>query len=140
MGDRIHSSSSCTVIEATDLADASKVVVKVVIKLIIDKQQFLREVNGRERDGLGEDSVVGIISSSRDPDLEPGRWKRDVAERGYHDYPYGIVMKAAQRNLMMILIQEKLRFWDIVVMFESLLRCLVFGPSKQQDPRGCQAT
>ena len=84
--------------------------------------QFRREIDARAG-GLGADSVVTIVASSDAPALR-ARWTRDAAKRGYGGYPRGIVMKAAQRNVMVILLQEHLTFDLVTAMVRDFVRCL----------------
>ena len=76
---------------------------EVIVKLMKDEVQFAREIEMRA--GLADDSVVTIAASSDDEQLRE-RWASDAAKHGYTEYPHGIVMKAAQRNLMVILVRR----------------------------------
>ena len=59
--------------------------------------------------------VIAGEKRSRTPTHEKGgegkkikkRWKHEVRELGYGQYQYGIVMPAAERNLMVALLQER---------------------------------
>ena len=101
-GDPIHSSATCTVVEAIDITDNDE---KVVIKLMKNPVQLVREIENRRT--LSEDAVVMITASSEDEHLRE-RWVDDATKRGYAEYPCGIVMKAGQRNLMVILVRSQL--------------------------------
>jgi len=70
-----------------------------------DQVQLVREIKNRK--ALSEDAVVMITASSEDEHLRK-RWVGDATKRGYAEYPCGIVMKAGQRNLMVILVRPQL--------------------------------
>ena len=74
---------------------------EVVVKMMKERAQFRREIDGRAKGNRQEIAVVPIISSSDDQ----SRWAEDAKKRGYGEYRFGIVMKAAQRNLMVILVR-----------------------------------
>ena len=120
---RDHKSKTCVILRGRvttavgDLDEGDE----VVVKLMKEEVHFDREID--MRDGLGEDSVVTIATSSKDKQLRD-RWAVDAGKRGYADYPRGIVMKAAQRNLMVILVQEHLVFEKLVDMVREVARCL----------------
>ena len=106
-----HKSRTCVILRGsvtTSVATTKGRLVEgdqVVVKLMKDPVQFKREITNRK--GLSEDSVVMIQASSEDEQLR-NRWVDDSRKRGYGEYPCGIVMKAAQRNLMVILVCSKI--------------------------------
>ena len=106
-----HKSRTCVILRGgvtTSVATTKGRLVEgdqVVVKLMKDPVQFKREITNRK--GLSEDSVVMIQASSEDEQLR-NRWVDDSRKRGYGEYPCGIVMKAAQRNLMVILVRSQI--------------------------------
>ena len=106
LGDRIHSSPSCTVVEAEDVNNAGK----VVVKLMTNHQNYEREIkHAGLRDG---NHIVEVLYSSTDHDAtkKPGQlcWSKAAAKFGFDNMFYGIVMPRAQRNLMFIMKTERL--------------------------------
>ena len=107
LGDRIHSSTTCTVIEATDVTENNK---KVVVKLMSNKDQYEKEAGCADmRNG---EHIIEIIngsvihdSSKKDEQLS---WAEAVKQFGFDQFPYGIVMPRAQRTLMLIMKTERL--------------------------------
>ena len=90
----------------------------VVIKLMKEEAVFNRELE--QRIGLDPDFVVHVVCSSKDPDISEN-WAKELYKLGkWKDYTFGIVMPAAQRNLMIILLQEKPTIDEIRQMFLSL--------------------
>ena len=114
---------------------------EVVVKLMKEEHQFRREIDAR-REGLGGNCVVQVIASSEDAELHQ-RWQSDATRRGYGEYPRGIVMQAAQRNLMVILVRRGIshrgNLVDFTVcvrsvadLFSFTLVCAVFSPQLQE--------
>ena len=93
--------------------------VPVVIKMMKDAKQYRREVD--ERKVLDSKHCIGALYSSDDA---PEKWAAGVAERGFSKYIYGIVMPAAERNLLTILVQERVTFEGIRSMLFALGNCL----------------
>jgi serine/threonine protein kinase len=103
---RIHSSPSCTVVEAEDVINGGK----VVVKLMADRQNFEREM---EYAGLRDGShIIKVLYSSivHDDTKKTAQlcWSAAAAKFGFKDMNYGIVMPRAQRNLMFIMKTERL--------------------------------
>lgn len=102
-----HKSATCVILRGVAKHSGDNAGVRegdeVVVKLMKDEVQFTREIEMRA--GIADDSVVTIVASSNDEQLRE-RWASDAAKHGYTEYPHGIVMKAAQRNLMVILVRR----------------------------------
>lgn len=109
-----HCSQTCVILRGVAKRNEKGVTPgeELVIKLMKHKDQFEREIEGRgggstpwwpprQNRRLGSDTVMGILAKSDD---EP-RWAANATKRGYKDYPHGLVMKAAQRNMLVILVQ-----------------------------------
>lgn len=108
----VHKSATSVVISAVDMSSEA-VARAVVLKLIKDEDQFNREID--KRLGLDSEFVVPILSHSKSPALA-NRWCNDVAAIGFGEYPYGIILEAAERNLMVAIAQG----WDILI--ETMLK------------------
>mmetsp|Transcript_61852 Transcript_61852/g.170262 ORF Transcript_61852/g.170262 Transcript_61852/m.170262 type:complete len:2071 (-) Transcript_61852:610-6822(-) len=160
--DKLHESATCMVYSATDVGGGREEEIAgerpVVIKLMLNRSQFLREVEQRKE--LDSDFVVDIVAHSP-LDLEDEKagaeeeggeeevevvqrqqtcgeelrqWKDHCRtfelfqrsgngkDRSYFDC--GIVMEAAQRNLMVVLVQERVSIVDVKAIFRSILECL----------------
>ena len=117
-----HASKTCVVLRGIAKSDHMSVAAngkevrvwkgeEVIVKLMTNAEQFKREVNGRttlHRLAAADDSVLGIVANSADPDVS-SRWETEVAKLPQGVvmdgiYPQGIIMEAAQRNLMVILV------------------------------------
>ena len=100
-----HKSKTCVILRGTvtTTVDGLTEDDEVVVKLMKEQVQFEREI--RMRRGLIDDSVVTVVASSEDERLRE-RWTADAMKFGYVEYLHGIVMKAAQRNLMVILVRR----------------------------------
>lgn len=97
----------------------------VVIKLMKEEEQYRREVD--ERKVLNPKHCIGALYCSDDA---PEKWTAGVAARGFSKYIYGIVMPAAERNLLTILVQERVTFEEIRSMLFALGNCLQHMHSK----------
>ena len=130
-----HQSETCLILRGVATRTYKHVLEdeEVVIKLMRIKEHYRREIDARKK--LGEDSVVGIVASSEDADISD-RWASDVEKRRYGDYPFGIVMKAAQRNVMVILVRAP----DSWIMTSIFSRALLYiaGSGEAQLSRYCQ--
>ena len=113
-----HRSATCVIVFALDGDNDD---VEVAIKLMGDAEQFERE--RRMRDGLDTQFVLDVIASSDDEALA-ARWAADAEKRGFAAYSRGIVMPRAQRNLMVVLLQERLDLAQTRSMLDDLARCL----------------
>ena len=99
----------------------------LAIKLMANELEYRNEVEHR-KGALGRgDAVVPIVWTSEDL---KARWDTDVADLDFGEgkrfggYKYGIVMPLAQRNLMMIMLQE-LRAHEVPAkVLRSLAGCL----------------
>ena len=104
LGDCIHSSPSCTVVEAEDVSNGGK----VVVKLMANHHNFQREMkHAGLRDG---NHIVKVLYSSTEHDAakKAQHWGGAAANFGFKDMCHGIVMPRAQRNLMLIMKTERL--------------------------------
>jgi serine/threonine protein kinase len=96
-----HMSATCMIHLANDHGDRLN---KVAIKFMSKKDQFLRELNIRDQATFDEKYVLGVIRShSSDTDLV---FLEELHRRGFHSYPYCIVMSAAEKNLQTIVTSE----------------------------------
>lgn len=91
----------------------------VVLKLMKNKEQYDREIKQREQ--LDPGKCAPVIFHSADA---PALWEAGVKQRGYPEYKYGIVMPAAERNLLVVLVQERVTFTGIRTMLRSVAECL----------------
>jgi serine/threonine protein kinase len=111
-----HRSATCMVHLAIDHGMAG---VKVALKFMQQKDQFMRELGTREQVGLGEQYVIKILRW-HDSDTDD-RFKREIDRRGFTSYPYCIVMPAADRSLTEIISSERVagRDWQQVKVISS---------------------
>ena len=121
-----HKSATCVILRGVAKHSGDNAGVRegdeVVVKLMKNYDQFRKEIDMRSA-GLNADSVVPVLVSSDEPELRE-RWRVNAEKRGYGDYPHGIVMKAAQRNVMVILLQEHLAIDPLRRMIADFARCL----------------
>lgn len=89
----------------------------VVVKLMMNRDQYEREV--RQRENLDGSYVMGLVARSDQPELKD-RWEKEVGLFNFPDYRYGIVMPAAERNLMVALLQERMNFEVAKIMLRDL--------------------
>lgn len=121
---------------------SAKLTRDVVIKLMTDSEVFIREL--QQRKGTDSKYVVPVTCLSELPKADPGeaelwseewseelkklvnvKWSAQLEKLGrWKTYRFGIVMPAAQRNLMVIVLQERLTLDDIRDMFDSLARSI----------------
>jgi serine/threonine protein kinase len=92
---------------------------QVVLKLMRNKEQYDREIQQRKR--LDPSACVPVMFHSADA---PAMWEAGVTQRGYPEYKYGIVMPAAERNMLVVLVQERVTFTGIRSMLCSVAKCL----------------
>ena len=87
------------------------------------EEQFRNEL--AHRDGLDGQFVVEVRCSSDDEALR-AKWAADLPKLGkkWSKYRFGIVMPAGQRNLAVVLLQERVDLPLVVVIFTSLGRAL----------------
>ena len=76
----------------------------VVLKLMRNRDQFERERDARA--GLDHEHVVQVLATSDDEGLRE-RWVADAEARGWAGCAQGLVMEAGDRNLMSVLLQER---------------------------------
>ena len=74
-----------------------------------------------ERKGLSAEFIVQILFTS----AQFGeRWVMDVDKKlKYPEYRFGIVMEAAKRNLMVVLLQERISIKDTQEIIRWLVKC-----------------
>jgi Fe2+ transport system protein FeoA len=99
----LHTSATCRVLVANDMAHQEERL--VVVKLMLNQDQYEREVNARQQ-GLEEDFVVPIVQASDDEEIKE-LWPESVKKLGYPDYLCGIIMEYADRNLDAIMRQVR---------------------------------
>jgi len=92
----------------------------VVLKLMKHKAQFDNETG--QRQGLHVAFVIKVIYTSTDEGLA-SKWIKELPPE-YADYPFGIVMPAAERNLMDVLLKERVDLALGKTMFASFARAL----------------
>ena len=113
-----HKSATCIVLRSIDIFNDNK---NVIIKLMKNKDQYLKEVNIREnlRD---TNDIVNILFHSESPELI-NRWKEDAKNKlNYEEYIYGIVMDAGDRNLQTIYQHERPTINEIRVYVEQIFK------------------
>ena len=145
-----HCSSTCVILNGVAKRNGKGIIPgeQLIIKLMKHKDQFEREIEGREgmpplptpwwpprpNRRLGSDTVMGILTKSDD---EP-QWAAHATKRGYKDYPHGLVMKAAQRNMLVILVRcllESTAFPSGVNQISLPFRRFKKGSLSQRSPR-----
>ena len=99
----LHTSATCRVLVANDMSHEEERL--VVVKLMLNRDQFEREVSAR-RQGIGTGFVVPIVQSSDDETVRE-LWPKSVQKLGFPDYRYGIIMEYADRNLDAIMRQVR---------------------------------
>jgi len=124
---------------------------EVVIKLMKDRKQYESETKPGGSSGVylrDGHHVVDILLRSEDTGwpwyrpkririamrwffeesareaCESKRWAHDAARWGYPGYEHGIAMPAAQRNLMMVILQERIAPKRAMKIFSQLGECL----------------
>jgi serine/threonine protein kinase len=97
----------------------------VVLKLMKEEDQFKREIE--KRIGLDPSLVVEVICTSDDFGIEGGRSKWGCGLEKIHsplqtwtNYQFGIVMPAAECNLLTVLLQESVDLTLVKKIFSSL--------------------
>ena len=91
----------------------------VAIKFMANEDQFQCEVNARQ--GLDERFVVGIRATSD----ALRSFAEEAKKLGYG--PRGIVMEAADRNLAVVMLQERLSVSEVAEAMRQLAACLGSG-------------
>lgn len=93
---------------------------KVVIKLMQERPLFEQEIN--QRANLSKSYVLPIRKTS----LAFGsRWAEDTRRFFGLSCEYGIVLDAAQRNLLVVLLQERQSFNEIKDLLQKVSRCIL---------------
>jgi len=113
-----HKSATSIVLRSIDIFNDNK---NVIIKLMKNKDQYLKEVNIRENLGDTND-IVNILFHSESPELI-NIWKEDVKNKlNYEEYIYGIIMDAGDRNLQTIYQHERPTINEIRVYTEQIFK------------------
>lgn len=100
-----HQSATCIVKLATDMSD-SKHTKKVALKIMKNLDQYKREIYVRTTGNFNAHRVLGILHSySID---ESPLFREALTEYNLQDYPYCIVMEAADRNLKSVIDHERI--------------------------------
>ena len=99
----LHKSATCAVVLANDMDDENERT--VVIKFMLHKDQYEREVKAREQ-GLSAEFIVPILQTSDHEDVR-NVWATDAAVHGFARYDNGIIMEFADRNMDYIMRQER---------------------------------
>jgi serine/threonine protein kinase len=104
-----HHSATCVIHLAIDHARDQE---RVALKLFKRKDQFMREQQVRTGGNFSSKYVIDIIDTF-DSDTNEA-FNEEVWRRGVENYPYMLVMPAAERNLQMVVSSERIagRDWD----------------------------
>lgn len=118
-----HATRTSVVIRATDTFEHDEARRNVVIKLMRNKSQYDREI--RIREVLEDRFVVDILHCSTDEHFKD-KWNDSIKWNlpKYAKYKYGLVMPAAQRNLMVVLKQERVEIEEIRSLAVQIAQCL----------------
>jgi len=119
--EKVHQSPTCAVYLAEDIQHDDDA---VAVKLMLNRDQYEREVCERER--LDDSCVVGIAAKSDDDELRV-KWAASctfLLEEPENAYKHGIVMPAAQRNLAVILMEEYVGLAMTKSIVQALLQAL----------------
>ena len=90
----------------------------VALKFMAHRDQYECEVNARS--GLDDRFVVGVRATSDEIGAES--FAAAAAKLGYG--PYGVAMDAAERNLAIVMLQEKMRVRETAATMLQLAVCL----------------
>lgn len=129
-GPPVHRSATAVVVYADDhnrkkSLSSSKVeqkvtIDKVVIKFMLNLEQYMREVSVRRNNSFDDNYVVGLKES---PDLqvfEKAVQNLIIQERKMKLYKYGIIMEAAERSLDTIFRSERPDLGHIKVLMREI--------------------
>ena len=108
-----HKSATSVVRRASDLDDTP-----VAIKFMARRDQFDCEVNARR--GLNHRYVMGILATS--DGVGADLFAKAAAKLGYGSY--GVVMPEGDRNLTVVMLQERLTVAEIAKTMQQLAACL----------------
>ena len=114
----------------SDNESSSIVSRRVALKFMKNKAQFLSEVSHRQEKQLDGRYVMSMIAS-HDSDTDP-EYRQETIRRGFSEYPYLVVMDAADRNLQSIMKHERLKEKQELLRLTvaDVLRCLVYMHGK----------
>ena len=100
-----HTSATCK-LHFAQMFDADGNSRNVALKFMKNRNQYELEILFRQEQQLQAEFVVGVICSY-DSDADPA-YRRETTRRGFSEYPYLVVMDAADRNFHNILKHERL--------------------------------
>ena len=143
-GPPVHQSATSVVVYAKDHYDIHQVK-PVVIKFMMHKEQYEREVNQRQTliDSESQEYVVGILLHSESEELRE-LWRNNKpvldlaachshsqsgeggAVKNLFDYKYGIVMEPGNRSLQAIFTAERPDPSFIRTIAKNILNCMQF--------------
>ena len=104
LGPAEHMSATCKLHFAVQVTeDGSR---NVAMKFMKNRNQFLAELSFRRDQSLDPKYVMGVVCSF-DSDSDP-EYRQEAVRRGFAEYPYLVVMDAADRNFQAILMHEQL--------------------------------
>ena len=115
-----HTSDTCK-LHFAQMVDQDENTRNVALKFMKNRDQFQLEIRLRQEHLLESEFVVGVICSY-DSDADPA-YRRETTRRGFAEFPYLVVMDAADRNLHNIVKHERLMedvmltrtyFWQIL--------------------------
>ena len=120
-----HATDTSVVLRSTDKfpgtdKEGKKYPRDVVLKLMKHKKQFDSEIN--QRIGLNTKFILKVIYNSTDDGLA-SKWMNELPP-AYQAFEFGIVMPAAERTLMIVLLSERVDLPLAKTMFASFARAL----------------
>ena len=125
-----HQSATCIVRIALDYQEERK---PVALKFMHNRDQFLREIEIRSYSDLSHEFVINILRT-HDGD-EDTKFRAEVnRKKGFREYPYCLVMPAADRNLAAVLSHERIagKDWEqIKILCKEIARALDYMHSKK---------
>ena len=124
-----HVSATCKLHFADYMAEDGSTR-RVAMKFMKNKDQFITETLHRRAKQLDSKFVIEMMMSY-DAD-NSAVYRKEIVSRGYADYPYLVVMEAADRNLQSILKHERLKEKPELLrgIFISIVRCVMYLHSK----------
>jgi hypothetical protein len=96
-----HMSATCMIFLANDHGDKMQ---KVAIKFMSQKDQFQRELHIRDIATFDDKYVIGVLRSHNSE--VDSNFFEELHRRGFQNYPYCIVMAAADKNLQTVITSE----------------------------------
>jgi len=117
-----HVSNNSTVRLAYDHEDNKRL---VALKFVRDRVHFDREISRRSQVDINEDFAIGLIRF-HDSDSDPN-YLDECTLKGFNEYPYLLVMDAAERNFYSIMVHEHFtggKDWEVI---KSYTRQILFA-------------